>query len=319
MGCCPKFINPDNKCLDYINRGILVVLFVVGLAEMIGLFVYLDVYNNLDATACCGGIVHDTDDETYLTETCSEANILNGAEFAYADVNGRRICTVAGTICDTNVEDDMDDENYGRTLESCFYTESDFTEVCGGWAGLLDAEENAGSKAVTVIIIALVVLFLDFLISISEFMQWRAEWKGKDVEEWKCVTYVRKCMDCTCCCKEGGRWSYFSKLFVWIILYVMMDNYVEGALDQGFIGEGWDGYADSAYQGIASEAEDVCDLNSVTGFLYLKYHNEVPGSVSNGFYGFVTDVGLAMAITQFLLGFGVSFCAKESSSEETSA
>jgi len=281
------------------------ILFIVSCAEVFGLFVYLNVYNHLDATACCGIIAH-SDEYQYDDDVCNERYIdddsLSWTDVATSSGSTVRICTVNGHRCDTVVADDA--------LSSCFHTESDYAELCGGWAGLLDSEHNAGSEARLAILISLAIMSLDILLAISELIQWRSECKGAEVKEWCCIRFIRCCLDCRCLWMGdyGKGWSYFMKLAVWIYMYNFMNTTVEGALEKGYYGEGYGGYSDDAYRGIAEEAEDVCDLNG-NGFLTLKYHTETPASVDNGVYGLVTDVGLALAIIQFLIGFGFSYCA----------
>lgn len=288
------------------------ILFLVSCAEFIGLSVYLHVYNNLDATACCGIIAHS--DEYYENDHCNERSIDDDDSLSWTDVTTSsgstvRICTVNEHRCDTGAAVDGDIE-YLQPLSSCFQAESDYAELCGGWKGLQDAEHHAGSEARLWILISLLIMSLDILLAISELIIWRSECKGKEAKEWCCIWCIRGCMDCRCLWMpgQGKGCSYFLKLSVWIYMYYIMNEVVEGALENGYYGEGSSGYSDGVYVGIAEEAADECGLNG-NGFLTLKYHAETPVSVDNGVYEMVTNIGLLLAIIQFLFGFCIAYCS----------
>lgn len=74
-------------------------------------------------------------------------------------------------------------------------------------------------------------------------------------------------------------------------------------------------YADSALDGIAEEAIEKCSLGD-DEFVVVKYHGNAPGAVDNGFYTFVTTLGLALAIIQFLIGLSFSCWAKKVGDQE---
>lgn len=301
--CCPKCIDPEKPFWRRAKFIVSAMLFVCGIAEIIGLFVYLDVFSNATAVGCCGII--STTDTAISGSTCLESAITDGTIDTMI-IGGNRICAIGTEPCGDD------------TLSTCFANLNrtnpavvgtfNMSSLCADDSVYLEDEEDAAvQNALFWIVIGLIVLFISSFAAIGE-----------------CMSYCG-CINCFKCCSKCCQCNVYIQFWFWLVLFVATQQYVEDPADEGYRSSEWSGSA-SAIAPVTGAAAAVssadlgdavqaaCGLES---FLWLDYDiDELPDTVASTDYQNVAALGLAFSIIEFAIGIAMHHCATKKDDDD---
>jgi len=271
-----------------------VVLFVLGISEIVGLGYYISSMSQGTSTACCGIISYD---DFADGAACNSSDIVGNA-IEHTTVDGNVWCTVNGVRCEA------------RTLESGFTTTLSqcFNESGHNISSLCSAEalETAAQHAETVpVVLAAIVL---------AFLAWST--LSVVLGLFGCCDKCEETSESKCCrSKEcSSRMMLFNVTFgflMWAALFIICHVFMVRVLEDGYALDSVDsitgllyGTEVSSLDDIADDVDAACDLNGFSwdeGFIWLNYEMDINSYLTSELYQWVNAVGLLLGTVELLL------------------
>jgi len=300
------------------------MLFFCGIAELIGLIAYHDVFQNITATGCCGFIADDSDKQWL----CNTNDFVDSKIERTIDDNANIICVVNEvTSCTAK-------KNTTMTIYDSFtgivdYNFDDETIVNGNFhisdlcseEAIAYEEEHAGDVAMNFITYGIVLIVLSSIGAIFDILRYLGCIKEKSCCT-KCCSCLKTCctkcfhcLTCSCCCPRlFAFYGVVLQLVAWITLYTLTMKHVENAASEGYKLEVYSNEAPLPDYGFFSRemiGAAVADKAGVEGFLWMDYHlDKLPAIVDNVYYEAISIAGLTFSIIEFAIAIVLVCCGK---------
>ena len=290
------------------------MLLICGFAEMIGLFAYRQVFENMTATGCCGIISQSAD-----PWICNENDFTDGQINHIIDNDGNRICAVNQQPCT------QQHIQSSTTLYDCFHNitnyEYDDDTIVNGHFNISDLcsddaivyeQEHASDVAMRLIHTGMAIVLLSSLLAIVDILKYFGCIK-KECCLCRCIS---KWISCKCCWKNeetAERCGIFPQVIMWIFLFVFTKMNVEDATSDTYKVQGYENdivYDHLGYsrRQIGAAVADKCDAR----FLWMDYDIEhVPAIVEDKYYEMITSIGLVFSIIEFAIAFILAWFIKD--------
>lgn len=292
--CCNGKIempNPGKSPVHIIIFILTLVLMILTWIEIVALGSYVEVFETASQDYCCGFITEQKAGYTVIDgAVCFEKdfNTSNGAPFDIININGTKICSVNGVICDKYSDATTDQE---MTINQCMNANNNYklSDICS--EDVLATEDTAGISQAACIVAIINGIILFFVGCCDLF----GCFKDSAYCQNKFVAVFNKIL-------EVFMWGCFLFISIVFIEDVAANGYFSSSL-----------LDNDAYEYV--EDECVTDPNSGDiSFIWTVLELNVPEWLQSDWYGYISHIGISLSVVEFMLFFYLTCC--ECSKEE---